>query len=49
MMDALVPIGEEGRSHAAISHGERPTRFDPWISEWGNLTQLILDRPRVNT
>ena len=48
-MNALVPIGDEGRSHAAISHGERPTRFDPWISEWGNLTQLILDRPRVNT
>ena len=21
---------------AAISHGELPKSFDPWISEWGN-------------
>ena len=42
MMDALAPIGDEGRRQAAISHGERQTRFDPWMSEWGNPAELIL-------
>ena len=47
-MNALVPTGDEGRAHAAISLGERLGRYDPGISEWGNLAGFIPSRLAVN-
>ena len=48
-MDALAISGEEGRSKAAISFGERQVRGDPEISEWGNPVSIIADYSRLNT
>ena len=48
-MDALVPIGDEGRGITAISDGERQARFDPSMSEWGNLAEVILCRMSLNS
>ena len=36
MVDDLASEGDEGRGKRRYSFGERQTRFDPEISEWGN-------------
>ena len=42
LVNALACTGDEGRSRAAISHGEPRAGFDPWISEWGNPTVKVI-------
>ena len=47
-MDALAPVGDEGRGVTAISFGEPLAGYDPETSEWGNPSRLIAGHRRVN-
>ena len=40
-MDALALRGDEGRSSLRYAAGSWQPSFDPWISEWGNLSARI--------
>ena len=48
MVDALADSTDEGRLRLRYASGSRQQGFDPRISEWGNLTWVVLGYHHLN-